>query len=60
MFDQEDALWMKLLVSHVSRGLGLMQRLDTARLQNSSLMASFDRLKFGVAFCLTTARRCYI
>jgi len=38
MFDQEDALWMKLLVSHVSRGLGLMQRLDTARLQNSSLM----------------------
>jgi len=23
-------------------------------------MASFDRLKFGVAFCLTTACRCYI
>jgi len=47
-FDQADAQWMKLLVSHVSRGLGLMQRLDTARLQLTSLLASFDRLNFGV------------
>lgn len=48
-FDQADAQWMKMLVAHVSRGLGLMQRLDTARLQNTSLLASFDRLQFGVA-----------
>ena len=47
-FDKSDTQWMKLLVAHVSRGLGLMQRLDTARLQNTSLLASFDRLHFGV------------
>jgi DNA-binding CsgD family transcriptional regulator len=47
-FDQADAEWMKLLAAHVSRGLGLMQLLDTARLQNTSLLASFDRLHFGV------------
>ena len=48
-FDRDDVLWMKLLVSHVSRGLGVMQRLDTVKLQNTSLLASFDRLNFGVA-----------
>jgi DNA-binding CsgD family transcriptional regulator len=48
-FDQADAQWMKLLAAHVSRGLGLMQLLDTAKLQNTSLLASFDRLNFGVA-----------
>lgn len=48
-FDQADAQWMKLLAAHVSRGLGLMQRLDTARLQYTSLLASLDRLNFGVA-----------
>ena len=48
-FDEADTQWMKLLVAHVSRGLGLMQLLDTARLQNASLLASFDRLNFGVA-----------
>ena len=47
-FSMADALWMKLLVSHVSRGLGLMHRLDTAKLQITSLLASFDRLNFGV------------
>lgn len=47
-FNRSDARWMKLLVSHVSRGLGLMQRLDTAKLQITSLLASFDRLNFGV------------
>ena len=48
-FDQADAQWMTLLAAHVSRGLGLMQRLDTARLQYTSLLASLDRLNFGVA-----------
>lgn len=48
-FNQDDVQWMKLLVAHVSRAMGLMQRLDTARVQNASLLASFDRLNFGVA-----------
>lgn len=47
-FDQADTQWMRLLVAHVSRGLGLMQLLDTAKLKNTSLLASFDRLDFGV------------
>ena len=48
-FDEQDAQWMKLIVAHVSRGMGIMHRLDTARLQNASLLASFDRLDFGIA-----------
>ena len=47
-FDRDDITWMKLLVSHVSRSMGLMMRLDTALVQNASLLASFDRLSFGV------------
>lgn len=48
-FSAADKEWMQLLVSHVSRSLAIMQRLDTARLQNASLLTSFDRLQFGVA-----------
>ncbi len=48
-FDQGDVAWMKLLVAHVSRAMGLMLRLETARVQNAALLASFDRLNFGVA-----------
>ena len=47
-FDRDDIAWMKLLVSHVSRSLGLMMRLDKALVQNASLLASFDRLSLGV------------
>lgn len=47
-FDRDDAQWMKLLVSHVSRAMGIMQRLDTERVHNASLLAAFDRLSFGV------------
>ncbi len=47
-FDKDDLQWMKLLVAHVSRSLGVMQRLDTARLRYTSLLSSFDRLAFGV------------
>ena len=47
-FDQADIAWMKLLVSHVSRSLGLMMRLDRALVQNASLLASYDRLSLGV------------
>ena len=48
-FDKVDIAWMKLLVSHVSRSLGLMMRLDKALVQNASLLASIDRLSLGVA-----------
>jgi DNA-binding CsgD family transcriptional regulator len=48
-FDRDDITWMKLLVSHVSRSMGLMMRLDKALVQNASLLASFDRLSLGVA-----------
>lgn len=48
-FDRDDIAWMKLLVSHVSRSMGLMMRLDKALVQNTSLLASFDRLSLGVA-----------
>jgi DNA-binding CsgD family transcriptional regulator len=47
-FDRADVQWLKLLATHLSRGLGLMQRLDTAGLQYTSLLASLDRLNFGV------------
>ena len=47
-FDRADTQWLKLLATHISRGLGLMQRLDTARLQYTSLLTSLDRLIFGV------------
>lgn len=47
-FDEHDKAWMKLLTAHVSRAMGLMLRLETARVQNAALLASFDRLNFGV------------
>ncbi|MDY6949508.1 MAG: hypothetical protein SXG53_27820, partial [Pseudomonadota bacterium] len=47
-FDKADIEWMEWLISHVSRSLGVMQRLDTMRLRQASLLASFDRLDFGV------------
>jgi DNA-binding CsgD family transcriptional regulator len=46
-FDEADSEWMKLLVSHVSRSLGVMQRLDPPRLKETSLLAAFNRLAFG-------------
>lgn len=48
-FDRKDVAWMRLLVGHLSRSLGLMIRLDNIQLQNASLLASHDRLNFGVA-----------
>ncbi len=46
-FQQHDVEWMKLLVPHISRSLSVMQRLETYRLQTTSVLASFDRLAFG-------------
>lgn len=48
-FNQHDVAWMKLLVLHVSRAMGVMLRLETARVQHASLLASKDRLNFGAA-----------
>ncbi len=48
-FNESDNEWMELIVSHVSRSLGVMQRLDIVRLQQGSALAAFDRLHFGVA-----------
>ena len=48
-FNQDDVAWMKLLIPHVSRAMGVMLRLETTRVQNASLLASFERLNFGVA-----------
>ena len=45
-FDRADTQWLKLVTTHISRGLGLMQRLDTARLQYTSLVAALARLIF--------------
>lgn len=48
-FNEQDKAWMRLLITHVSRSMGLMLRLETARVQNAALLASFDRLNCGVA-----------
>lgn len=40
---------VRLLTPHLTRALGVMQRLDTARLQAATLLATLDRLTFGVA-----------
>lgn len=48
-FSEADVAWMRLLVPHLSRSLGLMHRLNAMHLHVSSLLASLDRLYFGVA-----------
>jgi DNA-binding CsgD family transcriptional regulator len=47
-FNEDDLQWMRILVSHISRSLGVMQRLNVVKLQQASVLASFDRLLFGV------------
>lgn len=47
-FGEAEVEWMRQLVPHLSRSLGLMQRLDMNRAQISSTRAAFDRLPFGV------------
>lgn len=48
-FTEQDRAWMVLLLPHLSRALGLMFRLDSARLQTVSLLAGLDKLPLGVA-----------
>lgn len=46
-FSPAEVAWFRLLVPHLSRALGLLHHLDALRVQNSSLLAAFDRLNFG-------------
>jgi DNA-binding CsgD family transcriptional regulator len=47
-FDADDQAWMRLIVAHVSRSLGVMLRLDLAQRQNDTQLAAFDKLQHGV------------
>lgn len=47
-FSPDDIAWMRMLVPHLSRSLGLMHRLNAVRLQAASLLSALDRLAFGV------------
>lgn len=47
-FALEDREFMRLLVPHLSRSLGLMHRLNHARYQAESLRAALNRLSVGV------------
>lgn len=48
-FEQADKEWLRLLLPHLSRSLGLMHRLNVGELNASSLRATLDRVAFGVA-----------
>jgi DNA-binding CsgD family transcriptional regulator/PAS domain-containing protein len=47
-FSQQDRAWLTLLLPHLSRALGLMYRIDSARLQSESLLAGLNALPLGV------------
>lgn len=47
-FTEQDRAWLGMLLPHLSRALGLMFRLDSARLQTASLLAGLDSLALGV------------
>lgn len=48
-FVGDDKKWLARLLPHMSRSLGLMQRLEMHRVQKASALAAFDRVPFGVA-----------
>lgn len=47
-FSYEEQDWLRLLIPHLARALGVMHRLDTAKLQAATLLSTLDRLAFGV------------
>jgi len=47
-FDEEDRARMRLVLPHLSRSLGVMQRLQSAELTVASSLAALDRLPSGV------------
>lgn len=48
-YDAQDRAWAPLLIPHLSRALGLMHRLKATELNASSLRASRDGVRFGMA-----------
>lgn len=47
-FSQQDRAWLKLLLPHLSRSLGLMYRIDSTRLMKESLFSALDALPLAV------------
>ncbi len=47
-FSPQDRAWFRLLLPHLSRALGLMFRLDSARLPTEALLTHMDKLPLGI------------
>lgn len=47
-FDEEDRMRLRLVLPHLSRSLGVMQRLQSAKLTVATTLAALDRLSHGV------------
>lgn len=47
-FNEENRAWLRLVLPHLSRSLGVMQRLHTAELAVASTLEALDRLSQGV------------
>lgn len=47
-FSQQDRNWLNLLLPHLSRSLGLMYRIHSAQLLQSSMLSALDGLPLGV------------
>jgi DNA-binding CsgD family transcriptional regulator len=47
-YDQDDRARMRLILPHISRSLGVMQRLRTAELTVATTMAALDHLSHGL------------
>lgn len=48
-FGEQDKAWLALLLTHLSRSLGMMHRFKALELRAASLHTALDRLDFGVA-----------
>lgn len=47
-FSGKDRAWLTMIVPHLSRALGLMYRLDSARLSAEALLTYLDKLPLGI------------
>ena len=47
-FSPQDRAWFRLLLPHLPRALGLMFRLDSARLPAEALLTYLDKLPLGI------------
>jgi DNA-binding CsgD family transcriptional regulator len=55
-FSVQDRAWFKLIVPHLSRAMGLMFRLDNARLSSEALLAYLDKLPLGILLISQTGQ----